>query len=125
MRKLVNGKELSVHEQEALKSLSKDILITVGSVAVTGGLAHGLTLALSHVGYDAVKDSILKAFAHGIVESSVLAAKGDDSDDKMMEKVIEELAKFIENGEIPDASWEHAISELAKANKTKPQTKKT
>ena len=117
IKKLASGGTLTDHDKEALKAISKDILITVGSVAVTGGLGHGMALALGHVGYDLVKDSILKSLAHGVVGAKVnsrIPVIALSSDEKLMEKIIHELADFIANGDIPDEAWEKAVSDLSK-----------
>ena len=127
IKKMAKGESLSSHDKEALQNITKDILITVGSVTVTGGLGHGLALALGHFGVDLVKDIVLKSAAHGLVHASILPSKPSfnafdrlreisGADDRLMEQILEKLSDFIANGEIPDDIWEKTVTDLAKKN---------
>jgi hypothetical protein len=124
LHKLGRGKPLDDHDKHALKSLTKDLIVTTGMVAFGGGLSHGVILAVKHMGLDMIRDSVLKAAAHAVVTKAalmhhVLATGGDpdkgdaDSiDDRLMEALLEEVTKFIESGDIPEEAWSKAMSEM-------------
>jgi hypothetical protein len=106
IKKLAKREELTPHDTAALKALVKDVLYTMGSVAIGGGLAHGIVAAAHHVGYDVVKDLILKSIAHTAVENaSVGVVTAALTDDKALKAVIDALADAIENGKIPKDAW--------------------
>ena len=124
VHKLASGKhaEMEHHEKKALKSVSRDLLISVASVAITGGLAHGVGMVIMHLGTDVVRDAILKAGFHGAVHGNVFDMMvASNKDEEFLKKVIAELVKMIESGEIPDAAWEAAIKELSKEHSKKQQ----
>lgn len=119
IHKLIKKTPLTEHDKTALKNVSKDLLAAVGSVVVTGGLASGLVLAMSHMSLDIVKDAVLKSFATGLVESKLLLLSANDKQEaayeKMMIKLVEQLAKFIEEGDIPQPVWKKAVERLEKS----------
>jgi hypothetical protein len=67
--KLATGKKISDHEKKALKGLLIDAAVIAGAITVTGGFAHGAALALKHVGFDVVKDVILKSVIRGTAKA--------------------------------------------------------
>lgn len=122
LHKIASKQPLNDHDKEALKVIAKDTIIIIGTVALGGGLAHGLVAALHHIGTDFLKDAVLKSVAHALVEGYVIPdasrsmALAADADEKFMQKIIEEVGDFIGNGHIPDEAWEKAIKQRAKSN---------
>jgi hypothetical protein len=135
--KLATGKSISAHEKKALKALVIDASVIAASVAVTGGFAHGAALALKHVGFDVLKDVVLKTVIRGttramgastgvtgLVGLEALATTAaskkvnpDRINDKIMSMLVKQLAAYIEKGDIPKEAWDKAIDELAATNR--------
>jgi hypothetical protein len=139
--KLAQGKSISAHEKKALKGLLIDAAVTAAAITVTGGFAHGAALAMKHVGFDIVKDVVLKSVIRGtakamgasmghtgaLVGLQVLASAADNKkkkqidqdklNDKILSQIVDQLAKFMESGDIPQDAWEKAIDELSAKNK--------
>jgi hypothetical protein len=67
--KLATGKKISTHEKKALKGLLIDAAVIAGAITVTGGFAHGAALAMKHVGFDVLKDVVLKAVIRGTTKA--------------------------------------------------------
>jgi hypothetical protein len=67
--KLASGKKISDHEKKAVKALLIDAAVIAGAVAITGGFAHGAALAVKHVGFDILKDIVLKATIRGTTKA--------------------------------------------------------
>lgn len=137
--KLASGKKISDHEKKALKALVIDAAVIAGAITVTGGFAHGAALAMKHVGFDVLKDVVLKSVIRGTAKAmgasmghtgalvaletvaSSNASKAEQQNEKILGMLVDKLADFIENGEIPQDVWEKALDELGK---TKPKKRK-
>lgn len=112
--KIAARKPLTEHDKAALKATVKDAIIITSTVALGGGLAHGIVGALAHLGNHYLTDIALKSAAHGVVEGSVLA---NAKDDKLLKALIDQIAELIENGDIPDSAWEQAIKKQVSEQK--------
>jgi hypothetical protein len=83
IKKMVSGQPLSAHERGAIKSVAQDIAVTIAGMALTGGLAHGLGLAVSHMSLHILRESALKAAAAGLLHADVnLIMAADDEDEE-------------------------------------------
>ncbi len=114
IHKFAQRKPLDHQDKEALKSISKDILIATALVGIGGGLGHGILAAVSHIGFDVIKETILKAAANGIVASKIsIRSTTDDQDEQFMAMIVKQLGKHIEQGDIPEDSWMYAADSIA------------
>jgi hypothetical protein len=141
--KLAQGKKISDHEKKALKALVIDAAVMAGAIAITGGFAHGAALAMKHVGFDVLKDIVLKATIRGtakamgtslghtgvnfaletLASDTKHSAAEQKQNEKILSMLVDKIADLVENGAIPEDAWEKAIAELSKT-KPKPKPKK-
>ena len=111
--------KLNDHEKEGMKSMILDVAATVGLIAVSGGLAHGVWGALHHVGKDVLIENFFKSMAKGVIEhgkelagaGGLVLAKGDKSPEEVIQYIINFLADYAENGDIPKDAWLKAANE--------------
>lgn len=112
VQKIAGKKDLTTHDKDALMSVAKDMVYTLISVSIAGGLGHGVVGLLHHIGADIVRDSMIKAAAHAALHAHLLQASGKE--DEFLTKVIENISNYIETGEITDETWEAVIEDLSK-----------
>ena len=153
IHKLATGEKLDDHHKKALKSLVKDAVITTAAIAITGGFSHGIALALKHVGFDVLKDVVLKSvikstakanaasFGHtgmgklaehwDTVLNTITAsdrgkvmASSKATEERILKELLDKIADMIESGEIPDDAWDKAIDDLEKSKKAQQRNNK-
>lgn len=117
--KIMSGKhkKLTDKEKEDVKALIKDVVITAGVVAVSGGIAHGVIAAMHHVGRDFLAEAFfktvvnsLKAAEHAGLFKETAAPSPEDME-KMVQAIVDFIADFAENGDIPKDAWLQAAGE--------------
>lgn len=113
VKKMVHGTNLNEHDKEALHTVAKDIVYTLISVSIAGGLGHGIIGLLHHVGIDIVRDSLIKAAAHSAIHASMIRGAKEQDDDAFLEEVMKHVSDAIENQDIPDEVWEKVLQSAA------------
>jgi hypothetical protein len=106
-KKFAMRKPLTDKDKEAMHGLAVDLSLTLGAVALTGGLAGGLAAALGHISIHAIQDAAIKSVGHSIFHASaeLSAAK----DEEFMVRLIQYLSEYVEEGDIPEHTWEKSI----------------
>lgn len=116
--KVMRKQSLNGTDKNALKTLGKELMVVVGTVALAGGMGHGLVSAMSHMGEHLLVGSALSAMDHGIVSANfkIQAETEDgemDEDDTIMTHMIDYVADFAQKGNIPDECWEKGMTDIA------------
>jgi len=123
LKGLATGKGIDAHGKKAIASVAADVAIIAASVASGGGLAHGAVAFLHHFGAHFLQDIMIKSAVKGAIHkhegheghaagtpqhASVLVIGGEDITETMTKTALEELIKFIENGNLEEYMKENA-----------------
>lgn len=71
--KLMSGKELDKHDEDAMWSVGKKIVITGLIAALGGGLAHGIGKFVAHVAAELVPHAIGEVITGGVAKAALFA----------------------------------------------------
>lgn len=109
--------KLSHHEKDALKTFGTHLALTVGTMALSGGIGHlvhgGLSKILSGVGLHYLEHaglmSVGKALAFAKADENEVGDDGKSkkkmTDDEAIMKVINDMADYVSNADLSDKDW--------------------
>lgn len=106
LRKMKKGEKLDHHDKAALKSIALHTGIVAGEMALTGGLAHGLAVAIPHLASGLLQHSLALNFGKAAVYS---ASNEEQTDDELLEELVHMFAKSVEDAPIKSSHWIEAI----------------
>lgn len=112
LRKLKKGESLDKHDKAALKAIAMHTGIVAGEIALTGGLAHGIAVALPHLASGMLSHSLAINFGKAAAYASIVEAAKDDveqSDDELLEELVHMFAKGVEDAPMKSSHWIEAI----------------
>ncbi len=111
LRKMKKGEKLDHHDKAALKAIALHTGIVAGEIAVTGGLAHGIAVALPHLASGMLSHSLAINFGKAAAYASVKASK-EQTDDELLEELVHMFAKGVEDAPMKSSHWIEAIKNI-------------
>lgn len=112
IKNYVTGKELSSHEVDAIKSVTKTIVTTALFGAAMGGLEHGVGDFAKHVAVELVPHTIGEVIALGTVRAAINA--GEEDVDKYFQIFIDKVAEQMTNMKITPEMMEQMVDSYNK-----------
>jgi hypothetical protein len=110
VKNFFSGKELSKHEQKALKAVAFKVVTTAVFGAAFGGLSHGVAAFGKHVAMEFIPHIIGETLLKGVGKAAVFAdADGEAETDANMIKFTELIAKGLEEMEITPEMMEQMV----------------
>jgi hypothetical protein len=110
VKNFFSGKELSKHEQKALKAVAFKVVTTAVFGAAFGGLSHGVAAFGKHVAMEFIPHIIGETILKGVGKAAVFAdADGEAETDANMIKFTELIAKGLEEMEITPEMMEQMV----------------
>lgn len=109
LRKMKKGEKLDHHDKAALKAIALHTGIVAGEMAVTGGLAHGIAVALPHLASGMLSHSLAINFGKAAAYASVEVAAEEQTDEELLEELIHMFAKGVEDAPMKSSHWIEAI----------------
>jgi hypothetical protein len=109
---LFNGKPLDERHKAAFKSLGKTVALSALGVAIGGGIGHGASVFVKHLGGHMAEHLVAELVAGGIGKAAIFAGTEMEGDtDKHVEWFILHFAKQMKDGNIPADVWEMALQD--------------
>jgi len=109
---LFNGKPLDERHKAAFKSLGKTVALSALGVAIGGGIGHGASVFVKHLGGHMAEHLVAELVAGGIGKAAIFAGTEMEGDtDKHVEWFILHFAKQMKDGQIPSDVWEMALQD--------------
>jgi hypothetical protein len=109
---LFNGKPLDERHKAAFKSLGKTVALSALGVAIGGGIGHGASVFIKHLGGHMAEHLVAELVAGGIGKAAIFAGTEMEGDtDKHIEWFILHFAKQMKDGNIPADVWEMALQD--------------
>ncbi len=105
LRKLKSGEQLDHHDKAALKSVATHVGIVAGEMLLTGGLAHGVAVALPHLAQGLVTHSLAVSGA----KSAIYSATKEQSDDDLLLELVHHFIKGVQSAPVKKKDWIEAI----------------
>lgn len=105
LRKLKAGEQLDHHDKAALKSVATHVGIVAGEMLLTGGMAHGVAVALPHLAQGLVTHSLAVSGA----KSAIYSATNEQSDDELLMELVQHFIKGVHSAPIKKKDWIEAI----------------
>jgi hypothetical protein len=128
LRKLKRGESLDHHDKAALKAIAVHSGIVMADIAATGGLMHGVGLVVAHFIKGMLQHSLMIHFGKSAIYSSVpayvvLGAKDEQTDDELLEELIDMMAEGVSKANFKPADWVRAFKKANKGNKGHEKSK--
>jgi len=112
LRKLKAGEALDAHDKSALKSVGTHLGIVAGEIVLTGGLSHGVAIALPHLAKGLVAHSLAVSGA----KSALFASVTKETDEELIHELVQKFIVGVQSAPIEKKDW---IAAVAKHNATK------
>lgn len=109
LRKLKSGEKLNAHDKAAFKNIAVHTGLVVSEIALTGGLAHGIVVAMPHIASGLLSHSLMVNFGKAAAYASVVEAAEDQSDEELLDELIKMFAKSVEDAPLKSSKWIAAI----------------
>jgi hypothetical protein len=110
VKNFFSGKELSHHEQKAIKAVAFKVVTTAVFGAAFGGLSHGVAAFGKHVAMEFIPHIVGETILKGAGKAAVFAdIEGEAEMDANMIKFVELIAKGLEEMPIPDDMMEQMV----------------
>ena len=123
LKKLATGKGMDHSDKKALGSVAADISVTVASLMLTGGAAHGIIAFVHHFGSHLAQEMLIKAAvkgAAGHAHASVITSASEE--DQILQEAVKMMIEALENGDL-EAMMKKFEAEAAKDKKVPPEDK--
>lgn len=109
VRKLINGKEVDKHDKEAIKAVAIHTALTVGALALSGGVHFPLGSLMKHMGIHFLEHSAIANLGKVVLFA---ADEKDISDDDALNMIINDMADAVAKAPIKDSDWIEAAKKV-------------
>lgn len=106
LRKLKRGEKLDQHDKAAMKAVAIHAGIVIGEMALTGGLAHGLAVAVPHLATGLLQHSAIVNFGKAAIYAK---AEDEEADEALLEELIKMLGEGAAKADVKPEKWINAV----------------